>query len=228
MKIPYRFDFNGDIKHRKVLSSLPDWCTHPMPTAKCRLYYLWNSSEILSQQLNYTPFFTEMVDVKLQETTDIPFVVDDSQVFLFFMISGEVTFQEEHGNPIVVTRNNTFMISVYGSGRFSFKAEPGKHTAFIVNIQKKWLTRMKTVFPSVWNEIEIGMEKHYHALPQHRIGKTVDNWLKSIYEYTETNIGAVDGNQRKYICFILAYYDTRLSKGSFVLAEQLKRFIDSI
>lgn len=226
MKIPYHFDFNGDVKYRTVLSSLPDWCTYTMPTAKCRLYYLWNGTGILSQQLNYTPFFTEMIEVDIEENTHIPFVVEDRQILLLFMMSGEVTFLAPDGNPIVTLGNNTFMISEFGSGRYSFEAEKGKHIGFLVNIQREWFEKMEVEFPTILTRIREEQANPFHMLPQHRIGKTIKNWLKKIYEYSETNIGAVDGNQRKYICFILAYYDTRISEGNSMLAEHLKQFVE--
>jgi AraC-like DNA-binding protein len=226
MKIPYHFDFNGNVKHREILSSLPEGCRHPMPAAKSRLYYLWNDTEILSQQLNRTPFFTEMVEVDIKKTTEIPFVVYGTQIFLFFMISGEVTFQEDEGSPIVVTRNNTFMISVYGSGRFTFKAEAGKHVAFIVNIQRQWMEKESDYYPKVWAELNENSDRSYFTLNQYRIDRKVKRWLRRIYSYPKEDKGSLEGHLIKYIGYILNYYDTRIQEEDPNLADQLKKYIE--
>lgn len=226
MKIPYHFDFNGDVKHKKTLSSLPEGCRHPMPAAKSRLYYLYNDTEILSQQLNHTPFFTEMVEVDLKQSAEIPFVVDSTQIFLFFMISGEVTFQEADGKPIVVTRNNTIMISVYGSGRFTFKAEAGKHVAYIVNIQQKWMEKKSNHYPKVWAELSENLDKPCFTLNQYRIDRKVKRWLKKIYNYPKKDKGGLEGHLIKYIGYILNYYDSRIQAEDPNLADQLKAYIE--
>lgn len=226
MKIPYHFDFNGDIKHRETLSSLPEGCRHPMPAAKSRLYYLWNGTEILSQQLNRIPFFTEMVEVNLKQSTEIPFVVDGTQIFLFFMVSGEVTFQEADGKPIVVTRNNTIMISVYGSGRFTFKADAGKYVAYIVNIQQEWMEKKSDHYPKVWAQLSENLGKPYFTLNQYRIERKVKRWLKKIYNYPKKDKGGLEGHLIKYIGYILNYYDTRIQAEDPNLADQLKAYIE--
>jgi AraC-like DNA-binding protein len=227
MKIPYRFDFNGDVKYRTVLSSLPEDYTYAMPAAKSRLYYLWNGTEILSQQLNRTPFFTEMVDVKCQQTTEIPFIVDDAQIFLFFMIRGQVTFQANDGNPIIVTRNNTFMISVYGSGRFTFKAEAGKHIAFIINIQRKWMEEKSVQYSKICTVLRENLDKLYFTMNQYRMDRKVNRWLRRIFKYSKKDKGGLEGHLLKYVGYILTYYNTHVEQDELPnLAEQLRKYMD--
>lgn len=227
MKIPYHFDFNGDVKHRKSLPSLPEDYEHAMPAAKSKWYYLWNGTEIISQQLNRTPFFTEMVEVKSQQTTEIPFVVHGSQIFLFFMIRGQVTFLQDDGNPVIVTRNNTFMISVYGSGRFTFKAEAGKHIAFIINIQKEWMEKKSEQYPKVWNVLKENFDKPYFTMNQYRIDKKINRWLRRIFKYSKKDKGGLEGHLIKYTGYILNYYNTCIEEEEHPnLAEQIRTYIE--
>lgn len=227
MKIPYHFDFNGDVKHRKSLPSLPEDYEHAMPAAKSKWYYLWNGSEIISQQLNRTPFFTEMVEVKSQQTTEIPFVVHGSQIFLFFMIRGQVTFLQDDGNPVIVTRNNTFMISVYGSGRFTFKAEAGKHIAFIINIQKEWMGKKSEQYPKIWTVLRENFDKPYFTMNQYRIDRKINRWLRRIFKYSKKDKGGLEGHLMKYTGYILNYYNTHIEEDEHPnLAMQVRTYIE--
>jgi hypothetical protein len=48
MKIPYRFDFNGDSRQKTVLNKLPDWCNYTLKAVQKPNAFLWKEAEIPS------------------------------------------------------------------------------------------------------------------------------------------------------------------------------------
>ncbi len=216
MKIPYHFDFNGDSP--SVLPTLPEWCTYPLRYARTRLYYTRKSDEILSQQLNYAPFFIDVLELKLAVAGKVGFRIDDRQLFLFFMLHGGGSITTARGRPILYLPDGTFLTKTYTTGNYVFKAPAGKHIALVISIRQDWLENQ---FPLIFNKLI--NPQPYCLLPLHRIDKAIDRWLTRIYTYTKTRNRDLDWHLRKYITFILEHYETRLLTEP---AIQIREYIE--
>ncbi|VTP94540.1 Uncharacterised protein [Sphingobacterium daejeonense] len=65
----------------------------------------------------------------------------------------------------------------------------------------------------------------YDTMYQCRMDRKIHRWLYKIYSYSQTNIGALDGNLRKYISYLLEHYDTMLEDQKADLAYKIKAYI---
>lgn len=55
--------------------------------------------------------------------------------------------------------------------------------------------------------------------------RKINRWLYKIYSYSQANIGAIDGNLRMYISYLLEYYDNILEHQSTDLAYKIRNYI---
>lgn len=216
MKTPYHFDFNGD--NPAVLDTLPEGCKYPLSYARTRLYYTRRNDEILSQQLNYSPFFIDLIELKLSNAGKVDFRINERQLFLFFMLSGGGRFTTSGGRPLLTLPEGTFLTKAYSAGNYSFRAPAGKHIALVINIRHDWL---QNHFPLIFQGLS--HDTAFCPLPLHRINKAVDSWLTRIYTYTKTQNRHLDWHLRKYITFILEHYETRLVTEP---AVQIREYIE--
>lgn len=216
MKIPYHFDFNGD--NPTILHTLPDWCTYPLLYARTRLYYTRRNDAILSQQLNYAPFFIDVLELKLAVPGKVGFRIDDRQLFLFFMLRGGGRFTTARGRPLLTMPEATFLTKTYTAGNYTFNAPAGKHIALVICIRQDWL---ESHFPLIFNKLI--NPQPYSLLPLHRINKAIDGWLTKIYTYTKTGNRHLDWHLLKYITFILEHYEDRLLTEP---AIQIREYIE--
>jgi hypothetical protein len=224
MITPYHFDLNGDSP--EVLQTLPRWSKSPMPFATCRLLYRYNTIQILSQQMNHSPFVIQMVEVKLNQAETIPFRINGSQIFLYFMLHGEVTFTLPDSSPVIITCHKTFMISRYRPGCFAFEAAAGMHTALIITIKSEWLQEGRHFFPCIVAALTENSDKPYFTLNQDPMDRKTESRLEKIYTYPKQKPQGLDGHLRKYISYILKHYDNKIEERYADLSYELKTYLD--
>ena len=223
MKIPYTFTLSGD--SRRLYADLPLWCNYPMNIAEESWHYREDKAELVSQELNFTPFFINLLELKLARQKEIPFEVHDTQVFLFFMLRGELTFTEESGKTIAVSRHNTFLISVYGSGKFAFRAKAGKHAALIINLQRAWLRKKSRYFPNIADRIQRNIHTPYYLMQPYRANRMVRNWMEKLFTHSGKKIRSLEVNLLSYMGKIMEYYDKKIVDDP-QLAYDLKNYLD--
>lgn len=228
MKIPYKFDFNGDSRQRTVLNKLPDWCNYTLKAVEKPNAFLWKDAEIVSQQLNHHPFFIDLVDLRLKEDFVVPFNITEKNLSLFFIPEGDVTICSAEGTHINEIKSNNFLISIFNPGKFLLTAKAGHHTVLLISMNPEWIETKLNKLSRIQKIVEMFHSKDntYEIMLQCRIIKQVEAWLKKIYNYSPDNPGAIDGNLQTYISSILQYYNNKMESLNYDLAEQVKRYIE--
>lgn len=227
MKIPYTLNFGDKSISRPIQAqSLPEWCRYPLSFAKERLHFQIPQLEIVSQRLNNTPFFVDLVEINVKQAAYIPFDIYDRQLFLYFMLKGNLLYTTEEYRPIIRTQANTFLMSYNDTGRYFAHAKEGKHIALVVNIIPKWIESMYHDYQNLQQILHRFKhdDRSYDTMYQCRMDRHVHRWLYKISSYSWENIGALDGNLRKYISYLLEHYDGVLETEND-LAYKIKEYI---
>ena len=230
MKIPYYFVFPEQNTATKVaVGKLPSWSTLKLFFARQKWLYTWGDVHIVSQQLNHRPFFIDLVEINTNKDTKIPFMVNGRQLLLFFMLKGQVSFSTDIGEPIVNARHKSFLMLVYEEGKYYFKTEKGCHMALVISILPEWIASISDNLPNLKKLVEIfDSEVHsYTVMNQCKIDRKVSRWLLEIYRSSVNNLGAMDGNLRKYISSILENYNFKIDISQSNLAIEVKRYIQN-
>lgn len=228
MEIPYVLRL-GKALIKEVISqhNLPEWCKYPLGSACQRQLITLPQFELLSQRLNYNPFFIDLVQLNVAEPAYIPFDINERQLFLHFMLKGTLLYMTEKQKPIIRTQPNSFLMSYYDTGSYFAYAEKGIHISLLVTILPGWMESMFHNYANLQNILHRFKydNRSYETMYQCRMDRRIHRWLYKIYSYSQTNIGALDGNLRKYISYLLEYYDSLLEDQKADLAYQIKAYI---
>ena len=230
MDAPYTlYSENEDTFSKKAKADLPLWFAYPLPFARNKHHYKIPEMELYSQQLNHPPFFIDLVGIEANQRVHIPFTVHEKRLYLFFMLQGSLLYSTAAQRPIVRIQANTFQMSYYDKGDYLAFAEKGKHVALVMGIDPEWIKGMSS--NRYYNLQEIlhkfgDGKKQFETMPQCRIDKRIQRWIHKIYSYAQDNVGALDGNLRKYTSFLLEYYDKKLSDPNVDIGHMVKAYIE--
>lgn len=229
MKTPYTlYADDENIQPDRRLENLPKWCTYPLPFAKEKKHFQLPELELYSQQLNYRPFFIDLVEIKVNEPTYIPFVIHDRQLYMYFMLQGSLIYMTEDRRPIIKTQPNTFLMSYYDTGSYFAYADPGNHIALVLNIHPEWIELIYQNYDNlkqVMQRFKSG-SRPFEILYQCRMDRKINRWIYKIYSYSQNNIGALDGNLRKYVSFLLEYYNDILAEQNSDPTYRIRAYLE--
>ncbi|SUJ89279.1 Uncharacterised protein [Sphingobacterium multivorum] len=201
MEVPYILNLEDSYKQEINLNNLPKWCKYPLAFAGQRVLYTLPQFELVSQQLNSSPFFVDLVQLNLKEPAYIPFNINERHLYLYFMLKGHLLYMTEEHKPIIRTQANSFLMSYYDTGRYFAYAEKGLHICLVVSILPEWIESMYQSYPNLQYILQRFKNdtRPYDTMYQCRMDRKIHQWLYKIYSYSQNNIGALDGNLRKYI-----------------------------
>lgn len=228
MERPYILDFEHAIRKQDIkLSDLPDWCEYPLAFASQRDWFILPEIELVSQQLIHAPFFIDFVQLNVTKPVYIPFHIFERQLFLYFMLKGRLLYVNEEYRPIIRSQSNHFLMSYYDEGKYYAFAEKGIHICLVVSILPEWIEGMYQNYPNLQDMLyrfkndNLSYDTMYHC----RMDRRIHKWLYKIYSYSQNNIGALDGNLRKYISYVLEYYDSVKENENTDLAYKVRTYI---
>ncbi|CDS92103.1 conserved hypothetical protein [Sphingobacterium sp. PM2-P1-29] len=230
MKTPYTLYVESEhTKSNKQPHILQQQPRYLLSFAQKKRYFKIPEMELISQQLNYKPFFVDLVEMNVKEPTYIPFVIHDRQLYMYFMLKGNLLYTTATKNPIIKTQTNTFQMSYYDQGSYFAYAEEGEHIALVLSIHPEWIESIDQGYQNVQYILQrfLDGKKTYEIMSQCRMDRKIHRWLYKIYSYSQNNKGALDGNLRKYVSFLLEYYDSLLEEQDKDLAFELKEFIEA-
>ena len=229
MTTPYNLVF----KPQELLSDnpaekLPEWCRFPMSFAQRCQYYRLREMEIVSQRIHCFPFYIDMFEIRANSPMPLRFKIPRRQLFLYFMLGGTLSITFGNTCPVTQVQTNTFAMLYYDSGRYTAHTGKGHHTILFVNMAPEWLENISTGFPGLQFILEKfrRSSRPYHMMHPCPIDRKVQRWLYKVYSYSRNNTGALDGNLRKYLSYILGHYNTVLGPQYHKLAYRVKMYLD--
>ncbi|GGE19180.1 MULTISPECIES: helix-turn-helix domain-containing protein [Sphingobacterium] len=229
MKIPYTlYSKNEHVKSKNEPHNLSEPSRYVLTFAQKTHHFQIPEMDLFSQQLNYKPFFVDLVEINVKEPTHIPFDIHDRQLFMFFMLKGSLLYTTSSKIPIIKIQANTFLMSYYDEGSYLAYAERGQHIALVLSIHPDWIESIDQEYYNVQQILQrfLDGKKSYETMGQCRMDRKIHRWLYKIYSYSQNNKGALDGNLRKYVSLLLEYYDSLLEDQDKDAAYRIKGFIE--
>lgn len=215
MKIPYLLAFaNADKTDHYGLDDLPNWSRYPMSFAHTTSHYKENDSEFLIQRSGVYPFYIDLVEVMANDTFEIPFIVEEKQLFLYFMLEGSLGYSTADQKPIARTPERQFLISSYNKGSYTAEASKGKHTALVVTLSSQWMENLSEGLPHLQRILDEynSVFNQTKAMQQCRIDQKVQRWLYEIYSDSNKNKVILESKLWLYLSYILEYYNQMLGE----------------
>lgn len=204
-------------------------CRYPLAFAQRVRHYQTPGFSLLRQQYSYTPFHIDLVEVNTDTAFEFGFEIHEKQLFLFFMLDGDMLFTTDTRKPIARTRANHFLMSYYDKGKYLVQVGRGTHIPLVVTISPSWVSEISDDFAQIrrlLHEFDKNF-KPYQAYHQGKLDKRVYQLLRKVYQYQKSPKGIMDGHIRKYITFILQHYNTVLAGKHRKLAYRILNYLDT-
>jgi len=213
----------------KHFGDLSARCRYPLLFASVKPHFKTPDLELFSQQLDDKPFFIDLVEIEVKESTYIPFEIHDKRIYMYFMLKGSLLYTTDTKKTIIKTQPNTFLMSYYDKGMFYAHAGPGEYIALVISMDSEWIETKHQKYRNIQNILNRfkNSQLPYEAMNQCRMTRKVQRWLYKIYSYSKDNAGALDGNLRKYVSLLLEYYDSVLEDKWSDIAFRVKDFIEA-
>lgn len=227
MKTPYTLRFREEYIKKELLAAelLSEWCRFPLEFSQKNMFYRSRQSKILRQLFNYSPFFIDLVEVNSDKPFEFMFKVHGKQVFLFFMLMGNMEFYDNSNRLIAHTLENNFLMSFYDSGLYNVKVGSGTHIALVITIHPEWLEKVSLEYRNIYRILEEFNKgtNPYQAMYQGKIDRNLHRWLGKVYNSQKQDIAVFDGFLRMYMALMLKHYDKLLD--NHWLAFDIREFI---
>src|SRR5699024_3496646 len=135
MKLPYTlYNNHKEVKLNRPSQAPPGWCRYHLPFAQEKWLLKLDDLHLFSQQFMHRPFFIDLIQVQANASRYIPFLIHDRQLYMYFMLEGDLIFTTENKKPIIKVQSNTFFMSYYDEGSYFAYIEKGKYIALVLNI----------------------------------------------------------------------------------------------
>jgi len=226
MRIPYTLHFHKSNVNSLILNQdeLPEWYSYPLKYSQENILYHNANFGILRQYFNYKPFFVDLIEINANTDFDFNFEIHGKQMFMFFMLEGDMEFYDSSHQLVAHTLNNNFLMSYYDSDMYSAKVYKGKSLALVITIDPEWLEKVSTEYKNIYRILEeFNGTNPYQAMYQGKIDRNMHRWLRKVYSSQKQDIGVFDGFLRMHMALMLKHYDRLLD--SHWLAFDIRGFI---
>lgn len=227
MTTPYTLHFNvSDIKETTLdTKSLSKWSNYPLYFSQSNHFYYTKNFEILRQIFNYKPFFVDLVEIHTEKPLDFMFEIHNKQLFMFFMLKGQMNFYDNSHRMIVQPLENNFLMSYYNSNFYHVEVNKGSHIALVITIHPEWLEKVSLEYKNIYRiltEFNQGSNP-YQALYQGKIDRNIHRNLRKVYSSPKQDFCIFDGVLRMNMATMLKHYDKLLD--NYWLAIDIRNFI---
>lgn len=225
MNSRYKFNFSKcDFLNKSNNQTLPEWCTYSMGFANYHHHYCFREMEFFGTRYEYKPFVIDLIQINSFFNSPFYFEISKSQTILFIMLEGEISGGLAKLDNLNV-HSGEFIFSNYELGKYKFQPNVGKHSFLIITIDNDWF---KIISKDLNNIIANNFENDllYGQVFLCKASREAHQWIRNIYNFYHQNIGAIDGNLRMHITFILEYYNKKIEIQKGSLAFKIKSYLD--
>lgn len=227
MKTPYTLRFQDYNVKAQVLNQAQvlKWCSRPLLYSEKNILYSTPEFSILRQYCNYKPFFIDVIEINSEKDFECQFEIHGKQVFMFFMLHGDLNFHDVTNHLIAHTPEESFLMAYYDTGMYNVKITKGKKLALAITIGPEWLEKVSSEYEHIYRFVTEFKKRTtpYLALYRGEMEKNVRRWIHKVYYCQKTDIGLLDALIRENMTLVLKKYNKLLN--DFWLAFDVRAFI---
>lgn len=140
MKRTVKYIFRSPVVVTDITGNTPRCLKHRLPYAKAERIDLMEGT-IVSQYYNHFLFFIEVIEIDVHHGLQADYLLEDTCLFLFMMLEGEIIFETADGEPIAETTSGTCYATYNRTGEFSFRLPTGRHRFCYLIPRNEWVTK---------------------------------------------------------------------------------------
>lgn len=229
MKEPYEIHFHSKVhSKRRVKNNLPPYSLFPIAFANADQFIL-AEAKILHQYFSSYLFNLELYEIDAKKDFTAGFEIAKKQLFLFFMIEGNVSFSCENRKHIIDIKGDEFCASYKQKGNYHASFKAGMHRFLVITYRVKWLKWVIEDYPYL-DELHQSFQEEtepYKIMPVCKINRPVSTLLQRLYSQSKTEtIGELGSLIKAFVSKVLMRYNTMLEDEYSKVSYKAKNYIE--
>lgn len=150
----------------------------------------------------------------------------EDNLVLFIMLEGKLSDNTGSANTISI-HPGEFILLDHLSTKFNLNFTPGKYSFIKIAINTEWYKSISLEFSNLrYYKVDTAYGLYKDPPFLCKASREVQQWIKGIYNFSHANIGAIDGNLRMLVTFLLEYYNINYEIIKASLAFKIKSYLD--
>lgn len=202
----------------------PDLTSMNFEKAKETMHVSFASSDVVSQVLNFFPFYMDLVEINTDEDFTCRYEIQEHCHFLLLMLKGSLRLTTEDGHYMSHIKEDHFGIFSTSAGVFRAEVNTGNHIGLCVSIDPGWLTFISSDLPSLHAYLHQPFSR-YTSLPYCRLTGEIRDLVEEIRSRFSNGLGDFDVFFRSSFLTILKKYNSLALKKQKRLPYRVLQFI---
>lgn len=227
MKRAVKYMFRSHAVVTDITGNIPRWARYHLPYAKAERIDI-KEGTIISQDYSHFLFFMELIEVDIHTDLQADYLMEDTCLFLFMMLEGNILFQKPNGEHIAEAKGNTCYATYNRQGTYSFSLLAGRHRLCYIIPRNEWIEKNIRYYPRLKPFLH-QMEQNnlpFGHMPSCRIEKGMQVSLDKLLGRTEITGKDLEAVLLRDAKRVLYHYQAAVEEKMTARAYLIKEHLD--
>jgi len=210
-----------------ITGNIPRWCRFHLPYAQAERIDV-KEGVIISQYYSHFLFFLEVIEVDIHTDLQADYLMEDTSLFLFMMLEGNILFQKHDGEHIAEAIRNICYATYNRQCTYSFSLPAGRHRLCYIIPRNEWVTKNIRYYPRLKPFLQ-QMEQNnlpFGHMPSCRIEKGMERSLDKLFGRTEIRDKDLEAVLLRDAKRVLYHYQLAVEEKMTARAYLIKEHMD--
>lgn len=227
MRRTVKYMFRSHAVVSDITGNVPRWTRHRLPYAQAERIDI-KEGTIISQHYSHFLFFLEVIEVDIHTDLQADYLMEDTSLFLFMMLEGNIVFQKPDGEHIAEAKENICYATYNRQDTYSFSLRTGRHCLCYIIPRNEWVTKNIRYYPRLKPFLQ-QMEQNnlpFGHMPSCRIEKGMERSLDKLFGRTEIRDKDLEAVLLRDAKRVLYHYQLAVEKKMTARAYLIKEHMD--
>lgn len=227
MRRTVKYMFRSHAVVTDITGNVPQWTKHCLPYAKAERIDV-KEGRIISQYYSHFLFFLEVIEVDIHTDLQADYQMEDTSLFLFMMLEGEILFQKPDGEHIAEAKGKMCYATYNRQGIYSFILPVGRHRLCYIIPRNEWVTKNIGNYPRLEPFLhKMGQDNlPFGHMPSCRIEKGMERSLDKLLGRTEIKDKDLEAALLRDAKRVLYHYQAAVEQKMSARAYLIKEYMD--
>lgn len=227
MRRTVKYMFRSHAVVTDITGNIPRWCRFRLPYAQAERIDV-KEGTIISQHYSHFLFFIEVLEIDIHTDLQADYLIEDTSLFLFMMLEGNILFQKHDGEHIAEAKENICYATYNRQGTYSFSLQAGRHRLCYIIPRNEWVTKNIRYYPRLEPFLQ-QMEQNnlpFGHMPSCRIEKGMERSLDKLFGRTEIRDKDLEAVLLRDAKRVLYHYQLAVEEKMTARAYLIKEHMD--
>lgn len=227
MRRTVKYMFRSHAVVTGITGNVPRWTRHRLPYAQTERIDIIEGT-IISQHYSHILFFLEVLEVDIHTDLQADYLMEDTSLFLFMMLEGNILFLKPNGEHIAQAKENICYATYNRQGKYSFSLPAGRHRVCYIIPRNEWVKKNIRYYSRLEPFLH-QMEQDnlpFGHMPSCQIEKGMERSLDKLFGRTEIRDKDLEAVLLRDAKRVLYHYQLAVEKKMTARAYLIKEHMD--